>query len=94
MKSTTVTKTKVQEVSVGDIFQFVKDSGCYKRGNLLVVKVGSNTKLRGVEFIPKPTSCAAYASLSYLSDEISAGTLRYAGTVSYPDILILAQAEA
>lgn len=87
MKSKLINQVEVLEVTKGDIFQYVKASGCYERGNLLVVQ-GVDPSGDAV-FVSRPDSSGAYGSLCFLSQQLSSGVLRYAGTIAQPDILSL-----
>lgn len=82
MKQTvqTVETITVTSVDVGDVFQFLKESGCRKVGELLVVMKGI-TNSRDIEFVHASNLGGNYGSLEWLSEEINAGNLQYLGKV-------------
>lgn len=78
--------TEVKEVSFqlsdvrrGDVFAFIKTSGCRKRGEALVVTTVAVNRWGNNEYVG--WSGRSFGSTEWLEREINAGTLVYKGTV-------------
>lgn len=90
MKAKTITKTIITSIDRGDIFQVLRDCGCYPKGYLLVISAsGSVSNREALEFVPPKNSSGAYGDFEFIASAIDAGEVRYAGTIANPDIFSL-----
>lgn len=90
MKAKTITKTVITSIDRGDIFQVIRDCGCYPKGYLLVVTItGSYMNSEHLEFVPQKNSSGAFGDFAFIASAIDAGEMRYAGTIENPDIISL-----
>ncbi|AXY81834.1 hypothetical protein HOU14_gp09 [Dickeya phage Luksen] len=90
MKAKTITKTIITSIDRGDIFQVIRDCGCYPKGHLLIViESGSSTNREFIEFAPPKNSSGAYGDFDFIASAIDASEMRYAGTIDNPDIISL-----
>lgn len=91
MRAKTITKTIITSIDRGDIFQVIRDCGCYPKGYLLVVvESGSHPVNREyLQFVPPKNSSGAYGDFEFIASAIDAGEMRYAGTITNPDIISL-----
>ena len=80
VKTHTVTSYTLTDVKRGDVFQWLQDSGCYKKDNVMVVQALPN-KGNDLQFL-SPSSVNAYGSVEWLEREMNAGTVVYIGNVS------------
>lgn len=90
MQAKTITKTVISSIDKGDIFQVIKNSGCYSNGHLLVViESGSPNNREALNFAAPKYSSGAYGDFDFIASAIDAGEMRYAGTIDNPDIINL-----
>jgi len=90
MKAKTITKTVITSIDRGDIFQVIRDCGCYQKGHLLVViETGNSASSEFLVFAPPKNSSGAFGDFTFIESAIDAGEMRYAGTIANPDIISL-----
>lgn len=89
MKHTEKRIVTIESVDTGDIFQWIKDKNSNKAGQLMVVaRIESNRHFAlDVEFVAPEGCTGCYGSLKWLSQEMTDGNIRYAGTIKNPDVL-------
>ncbi|AFQ22490.1 hypothetical protein PhiM1_05 [Pectobacterium phage PhiM1] len=70
---------KISDVRRGDVFAFVKNIGCKKKGDALVVTKVASTRADNNEYVGY--ECDSFGSTAWLEFEMNAGALVYKGTL-------------
>lgn len=88
-----VTTATVNSVSAGDVFIFLKDSGCRVAGELLVILDYCNSTSKNIQCAGtmKDGNCV---TLGFLSRAITDGVLAYAGTTFKNNLTIKSDSDS
>ncbi|AZF94499.1 hypothetical protein [Pectobacterium phage Ekidair] len=70
---------KLSDVRRGDVFAFVKNIGCRKKGEVLVVTKAASSRTDNNEYVGD--ECDSFGSTEWLELEMNAGTLVYKGAI-------------
>lgn len=78
----TTTNVRITEVRFGDVFQFTKQAGCRRPGEMLVIQQDStDVECTYISCLDKNGTESNFTSLQHLTEEMNNGTLVFLGNI-------------
>lgn len=78
----TTTVVEVTEVRFGDVFQFTKQAGCRRPGEMLVIQENStDVECTYISCLDKNGEGSNFTSLYHLTEEMNKGNLVFLGNI-------------